>query len=339
MKTLIESAFLRAWYQGASWFYPLLVVLWPLSCLFRVLARWRRFSLESRQAALPVPVVIIGNISVGGTGKTPLLCAIAVRLAKRGMRVGIISRGYGGSYDGKPRHVNPGDDPAVVGDEPLLLSRLTACPVVIGRDRYRAAQYLYAEKRPDVILSDDGLQHYALPRTVEVVVLDGQRGLGNGFCLPAGPLREPPARLREVDFLLVNGTTSRIFRDDQLPVGLTPYCWIEVASGDVLPLDALVSGTSVHAVAGIGNPTRFFDTLRKMGLVVIEHAFSDHHRYALDDLDFSDTLPVVMTEKDAVKCSAFAKDNIYALRVEMTLPEKWIDQLQERIQINFRRNR
>jgi tetraacyldisaccharide 4'-kinase len=337
MKTLIEAGVLRAWYRGAFWFYPLLLVLWPLSCLFQWIARWRRVRLEHRQIALPVPVVVVGNISVGGTGKTPLLCSIAAQLAQRGMRVGIITRGYGGSYDGQPRRVQSGDDPAVVGDEPLLLTRLTGCPVVIARDRFRAACCLAEQENIDVILSDDGLQHYALPRTVEVVVLDGQRGLGNGFCLPAGPLREPPSRLQEVDFVVVNGVTSHLYRDDQWQTKLVPQCWVSVVDGDVFPLENLSRGTTVHAVAGIGNPARFFATLSDMGIDIIEHAFPDHHNFVPEDLHFSDAIPVVMTEKDAVKCSAFAKKNMYALRVQMALSEQWIEQLQTRITNNFRR--
>jgi tetraacyldisaccharide 4'-kinase len=318
----------------------LLVLLWPVSRLFSLVASQRREHLQRVQAMLPVPVVVVGNISVGGTGKTPLLCELAAALSRYEKRIGIISRGYGGSYDGAPRLVKITDNPAVVGDEPLLIARATQCPVVIGHDRLAAARYLVEHATVDMILSDDGLQHYALPRSVEIVVLDGERGLGNGFCLPAGPLREPASRLQEVDFVVVNGVTEAVFQPAQLVTQLVPEYWIAVASGEAaaskpLPLET-VRGR-VHAVAGIGNPARFFNALRSLGLDVIEHPFPDHHHFVFADLDFTDGLPVVMTEKDAVKCSAFAKAKVYALHTQMPLPSQWVSQLLTRIERNFRR--
>jgi tetraacyldisaccharide 4'-kinase len=336
MKTLSEAVE-RAWYHGAVWFWPLLIVLWPLSQLFNWVAVQRRHHLERIQSVLPVPVVVVGNISVGGTGKTPLLCAIAAEFLHRGKRVGVISRGYGGTYDGKPRLVNRNDEPSLVGDEPLLLVRVTGCPVVIGRDRLAAAHFLIEQAPVDIILSDDGLQHYRLPRTVEIAVLDGTRGIGNGFCLPAGPLREPLERLQEVDFVVVNGSTSQTFQSSQLVTHLSPQGWLSVSSGEPVAMETLQKGMRVHAVAGIGNPKRFFDTVRGMGLEVIEHVFPDHHLFTPMDIQFPDHLPVVMTEKDAVKCAGFAPPECFALQVQMQLPAHWVSQLLARIERNFRR--
>lgn len=333
----MNDALQRAWYRGALWFWPFLPVLWPLSLLFCALARYRRSRLQGKSQPLPVPVVVVGNISVGGTGKTPLLCALAQALRQRGRHVGIISRGYGGSHRGAPRRVTAADAAAVVGDEPLLLARTTACPVVIGADRLAAAQRLIAEEKPAVILSDDGLQHYALPRTIEIAVLDGSRGLGNRLCLPAGPLREPPSRLREVDFVVINGNRQQGFRADELSVMLEPQGWLPVGATDLLPLSFLPAGCTVHAVAGIGNPARFFATLRDLGLQIIEHPLPDHHGFRAADLVFNDGLPVVMTEKDAVKCAGIAPGNAYALRVAMPLPDSWVDTLLQRMDEQWRR--
>ncbi len=184
-------------------------------------------------------------------------------------------------------------------------------------------------------MSDDGLQHYALPRTVEIAVLDGARGIGNGFCLPAGPLREPASRLHEVDFVVVNGATSQTFNNAQLVTELIPEYWVNIGNGDVLALEKLPESPRVHAVAGIGNPHRFFQTLRNLGLDIIEHAFPDHHVFSAVDIRFGDNLPIVMTEKDAVKCARFALDHCYALHVKMPLPAQWISQLVARIERNF----
>ncbi len=334
MKTL-NNLIERGWYQRTLWLLPSLIILWPLSQLFSLLAAQRRQHLQRVQAVLPVAVVVVGNISIGGTGKTPLLCELAEALSQRGKRVGIISRGYGGSYDGHPRLVGQSDDVSQVGDEPFLIAQLTRCPVVVAHDRLAAARFLIEHATLDIILSDDGLQHYALPRTVEIAVLDGARGIGNGFCLPAGPLREPASRLHEVDFVVVNGATSQTFNNAQLVTELIPEYWVNIGNGDVLALEKLPESPRVHAVAGIGNPHRFFQTLRNFGLDIIEHAFPDHHVFSAVDIRFGDNLPIVMTEKDAVKCARFALDHCYALHVKMPLPAQWISQLVARIERNF----
>ncbi|MEZ5494556.1 MAG: tetraacyldisaccharide 4'-kinase [Pseudomonadales bacterium] len=327
MKTL--SNFIeRLWYGNAARYWPFIALLLPLSTLFLLVSQFRKKNLLSKKVVLPVPVVVVGNISVGGTGKTPLLCALADALTKRGVLVGIISRGYGGSHSGVPRCVLREDDPREVGDEPLLLKRATDCPVVIGRDRLAAATFLLQQHSVDVILSDDGMQHYALPRDVEIAVLDGQRGVGNGLLLPAGPLRESLSRLRSVDFVVSNGEAAHNKIPTDIAVvalKLLPQCWVSLKTGATLPLHALDKSQPVHAVAGIGNPQRFFSTVRALDFALTEHAFPDHHVFVAEDLSFDDEAFVVMTEKDAVKCASFAKENWYALRVAMTLPEAWVD--------------
>lgn len=329
MKTL--SSFVeRVWYGSATRYWPVIALLLPLSLLFLIVSRVRKKMLLNHQVVLSVPVIVVGNISVGGTGKTPLLCALAAALTKRGVRVGIISRGYGGAHNGVPRCVLQEDDSHEVGDEPLLLKRATDCPVVIGRDRLAAAAFLLQQHSVDVILSDDGMQHYALPRDVEIAVLDGQRGVGNGLLLPAGPLRESVLRLQSVDFVVRNSTVeipqhNTVSGVCSINVKLMPQYWVSAKTGEVLPLGALEKNTVVHAVAGIGNPQRFFSTVRALGFLLTEHAFPDHHVFVEEDLSFDDEAFVVMTEKDAVKCASFAKENWYALRVAMPLPEAWVD--------------
>ncbi len=332
LSNLIE----RAWYGDIARYWPVVFLLWPLSLLFCSIASVRKFFLMRQQEKclekkLSVPLIVIGNISVGGTGKTPLLCALAEALMRRELRVGIISRGYGGSHNSAPCEVLLNDDSRCVGDEPLLLARATGCPVVIGRDRLAAAKFLLSRHAVDVVLSDDGLQHYALPRDIEIAVLDGQRGVGNAFCLPAGPLREPVSRLDAVDFVVLNGTLqapqcNKLSANlNRVELQLSPQCWVNVKTSAVLPLDAFQKEATVHAVAGIGNPARFFSTLKQMRFTVLEHAFSDHHGFSMEDFMFGDDFPVLMTEKDAVKCTPFARESWYALRVAMPLPDAWVD--------------
>jgi tetraacyldisaccharide 4'-kinase len=262
-------------------------------------------------------VVVVGNLSVGGTGKTPLVGWLAARLAERGLHPGVVTRGYGGTLRGE-RLVTPEDDPAVVGDEAVLLARRLALPVAAGRNRAAAAQRL-VDFGCDVIVSDDGLQHTALGRDCEILVIDGERGFGNGRLLPAGPLREPITRLGNVDAVVVNGGGEGVAVPG-VPPGAGPPAFrmrleasraVALAAGPASaslhgaerPL-ASFAGTSVHAVAGIGNPDRFFAMLRAQGMAVRGHALADHARIAAGDILFADAEPVLMTEKDAVKCGA-----------------------------------
>jgi tetraacyldisaccharide 4'-kinase len=288
------------WYEQAAppWW------LLPLSLVYGAAAGSRRFLYAKRlrkSTVMPLPVVVVGNLSVGGTGKTPLVCWLAARLGEAGFKPGVVTRGYGGS-SGSVRLIGSGDDPAVVGDEPILLARRTGVPVAIGRDRPAAAQLL-VNAGCDVVVSDDGLQHYALARDCEIVVIDGDRRFGTGWLLPAGPLREPKARMAFADAIVVNG--GRALLDGALSMRLEARSASSLIGGAVKALDEF-AGCSVHAVAGIGNPERFFNMLRAHGIEVVGHPLPDHARLQPSDISFADERPVLMTEKDAVKCRAIA---------------------------------
>lgn len=262
------------------------------------------------------PVVIVGNISVGGTGKTPLVLWLAGFLREKGLEPGIVSRGYG-VRTAEPRAISAALSAVQAGDEPLLLAQRSGSPVWIGANRVAAAQALLeAHPACDVIVSDDGLQHYALARDVEIAVVDGARGLGNGFLLPAGPLREPPSRLRTVDAVVVHGTRSAPDTPDGLALTLQGSEFHNLLNPGHVAGPGHFKRLRVHAVAGIGNPARFFSHLEALGLEFEAHAFADHHRYTPADLAFADCDAVVMTEKDAVKCAPFAHETHWALRVE-----------------------
>jgi tetraacyldisaccharide 4'-kinase len=297
-------------------------LLEPLAAVFAAVAALRRgaYRLGLLPAAHPgVPVIVIGNISAGGTGKTPLVLWLVQQLQAEGLRAGIVSRGHGARpAPRQPRLVRPGDAAADVGDEALMLARQAECPVCIGTRRLAAARML-VDLGCQVIVADDGLQHLALRRDMEIAVIDGQRLFGNGALLPAGPLRERPRRLATVDAVVVNGAIAGDAA--ALPAGetlhhmvLQPLQFLRLDDAERAAL-APWRGRAVHAVAGIGNPARFFATLRGLGLLPVEHAFPDHHAFRPADLAFDDDLPIVMTEKDAVKCSAFGTDRMWCLRV------------------------
>lgn len=292
----------RRWYSTASspWW------LRPFAMLYGWITRWRRARLTALAPELPVPVIIVGNISVGGTGKTPFTLWLVERLREWGWRPGIISRGYGGEAPQYPYDVVADTDPAFSGDEPALMARRLNVPLVVAPDRVAAARHLLAQNTADILVSDDGLQHYRLTRELEFCVVDGARGLGNGALLPAGPLRESPSRLKEVDAVIVNGGSWTPDGMQPLRMRLELQKAVALQGGRQQALDEWVA-KSVHAVAGIGHPQRFFDQLAALGLQVIPHAFADHHDYTATDLMFSDGHPVLMTEKDAVKCEAFAQ--------------------------------
>ena len=313
--------------------------LWlaPLSFLYGTLMGIRsllyRLGLRHR-VKVGVPVVVVGNLTVGGTGKTPLVAWLSNKLSAVGLRVAIVSRGYGGRARGVTR-VTVHSRASEVGDEPLMLARSAHATVFVGRDRVAAAKQAVAEG-VDIVICDDGLQHLALARHCEMVVIDGQRGFGNGCLLPRGPLRESPRRLRRVNAVIVNGAvTAPNFR---LPSIVThTHFAMNMRPGDARPvrgsgslrsLSSFRSG-GVHAVAAIGNPQRFFDTLRAAGLTIYEHPLPDHHPFKPGDLNFGDDLPILMTEKDAVKCAAFADERCWYVPVTAEFSESEAEKLVE----------
>lgn len=319
----------RLWYQSHPLNGLLWPVLWPLSVLFRLIAGGRRLAYKKnwlKSYAVSAPIVVVGNIVAGGSGKTPLLIGLVERLQQAGYQPGIISRGYGGRSKYWPRHVDKQSDPAEVGDEPVLLARRCGCPIVVAPDRVAAAQTLLRDYACDIVLSDDGLQHYRLQRAIEIVVIDAKRGFGNGFCLPLGPLREPPDRLDSVDFVIQHCSP---WSDLNLSPGselATQYSMklqagavINIIDPDVTRMLSSFAGETVHAVAAIGHPERFFEMLRRTGIDVIAHAFPDHHHFSAEDISFNDEKAVLMTEKDAVKCSEMTTDQHWYVRMQTQL--------------------
>lgn len=317
----------KAWYDGARW--PLL--LWPLEKLFIALSRRRRKAQSLKQWNPPVPLVVVGNINVGGTGKSPLVIALVQWLRDQGYSPGVVSRGYTANPPEYPFSVTVNSTFQEAGDEPLMIVRRTQVPMVIDPDRVRACQHLLKMYNCDIIISDDGLQHYSMGRDIEVVVIDASRGLGNGHCLPVGPLRELPERLQSVDMLVVNGVGGYV-HDKAIKMQLAVTGLISLKDGQWWNA-SILANTTVHAVAGIGNPARFYNTLRQSGLLPIEHSFPDHHLFQLSDITFDDELPVIMTEKDAVKCALLPiKASAYYLQVEAQLPAKFSEQLMQLLQ-------
>jgi len=311
----------RVWYGKArlGW------VLLPLSAVYWLISGCRRLLYASgmlKTHDTSVPVIVVGNITAGGTGKTPTVVWLAGLLSERGYRPGIVSRGYGGSKSKSSMRVDADSDAAVVGDEPVLLARRSKVPVVVDADRVRAVTML-VEDGANIIITDDGLQHYRLGRDYEICVIDGARGLGNRRLLPAGPLREASQRLADVDQLLVNG---RLRDDHDLSVAEQNAIPFELVAAEASRLNGSLTrrierfaGTTVHAVAGIGNPARFFDLLRTVGIQVIEHAYADHAALTKTDLDFGDDFDVFMTEKDAVKLGRSIADKYWYVPVELQM--------------------
>ena len=298
-------------------------LLLPLSWLFCAIVIIRRSLYRSKILAsskLQRPVIVIGNITVGGTGKTPLLIALCELLKERGYNPGVISRGYttntgSGVIDGV-HQVNGKDTAEQVGDEPLLIVQRTHCPVVVGQNRAAAGRYLLDNNPCDIVLSDDGLQHYKLQRDIELAVVDSSRKFGNGFCIPAGPLREPVKRLDSVDIVVTHNTG--VAGDNDAVFELFFENLTNIYTSETRTLEEFKS-SKCHAVAGIGHPRRFFNQLKSSGMDIIEHAFPDHYSYKIDDLAFGDDSPIIMTEKDAVKCRNLGLENIWAIPVTARL--------------------
>jgi tetraacyldisaccharide 4'-kinase len=308
MKRKIISFIETHWWKRSSYRGVLLPVAYQTVIALR---RWCYRTGLKKSRRFPVPVIVVGNITVGGAGKTPFVIWLCDFLRHQGWRPGVVSRGYGGKQNHQPRWVTAESDPAQVGDEAVLIAQHTACPVVIGQQRTQAVQTLLARANCNVVLSDDGLQHYALARDLEIVIIDGARRFGNEACLPFGPLREPLSRLKTVDFLVANGTPM----PGEYSFHLHPGPIYNLLRPEHLWGTTQATQRRVHAIAGIGHPERFFNTLRQLGFTVIEHVFPDHYVYRAQDLQFPDAIPIIMTEKDAVKCRTFAEQRFWCLPV------------------------
>lgn len=315
------------WLQDA-WYDEMYIssALMPLSMFYDDYMRFRLFLYNKgllTKIKFPVPVIIVGNITVGGTGKTPLILWLARFLRQEGYKPGIISRGYGGNSDSWPQWVDQHSDPEQVGDEAVLMAKHSDCPIAVGPERVKAAQMLLDKADCDVILSDDGLQHYALDRDIEIAVVDGERRFGNGYTLPCGPLREPISRLGSVDFVVVNGVPSEEHEFSMQILGDTA---VNLVTKEEKLLNEFKT-SSCHALAGIGNPKRFFDLLESEGISFEKHAFPDHHLFSAEDILFEDDKQILMTEKDAVKCLGFASDKHWYVPVKAQPQQQFIDKL------------
>lgn len=312
----------RYWFEGpVPWHARLLSKVYGGAIALRM----RLFDLHLlRRARIDRPVIVVGNLVAGGSGKTPLAIVLVERLRAAGFNPGVATRGYGRDDAGTPRWVDADTDPALGGDEPVLIAYRTGTKVRADANRVAAARAL-VEAGCDIVVCDDGLQHYRLRRDIEIEVIDGRRRYGNGQLLPAGPLREPAERGERVDFRVLNvGSGAAEAGFGEWPMRLVADHALPLVGGRPVPLSAL-AGKRVHAVAGIGDPERFFDMLRGHGIAVVPHAFGDHHRYNAGDLRFGSDLPVLMTEKDAVKCQAFATDRHYSVPIRAELPEAfWV---------------
>ncbi|KUJ75050.1 tetraacyldisaccharide 4'-kinase [Thiomicrospira sp. XS5] len=310
-------------------------LLWPLSQLTCGVAAYRlsRFVRKPPIRRSRAQVIVVGNIVVGGTGKTPFIQWLGRELKAHGIRYGIVSRGYGGQSRHWPQWVTEHSDPAMVGDEPVLLAHSLQCPIAVSPNRPEAIALLESKHELDVIISDDGLQHFAMARDIEIVLMDAQRLLGNGLCLPAGPLREPKKRLGLVDYVVWNGgDAAELQADTSTVMELVPHQFRLVAKPEMtLPLQAF-KGDRVNAVAGIGSPERFFNTLANLGIQADTQGFDDHHAFQPDDFaSFESSKPLLMTEKDAVKCRAFAQANWWYLELRPKCPDDFTHRLFQRL--------
>lgn len=323
-----ETFWLSAWYEGRWWLW----LLWPLSLLFRAIAATRRRMLSRCAEPLPVAVIVVGNITLGGTGKTPLIIALVQYLKQLGLKPGVLSRGYGGLAPDYPYSVTPESAVEHSGDEPLLIATEGHCPVVVGPDRVASAHQLVERYGCNILLSDDGMQHYKLSRQWEICTIDGSRGLGNGLCLPAGPLREPGRRLNSVDAILINGPLKSPLPGQHsacFTFRLEPAFWCNLLTGQRFSLlefrqwlsqNIEQPGGEIAAVTGIGNPERFFHTLRDCGLKINGKSFADHHPFSAEDLAYANDKLLLMTAKDAIKCHSFAKPGWWYLGIEAEVP-------------------
>ncbi len=320
----------HVWYSDSRGRFLLI----PLSAFYCAANAYQRQTqlkaLSQNPPNIKVPIIVVGNITVGGTGKTPVTVHIVNLLKRSGYKPAVITRGYGGKAQTWPQKVTPDSDAEMVGDEAVLMATSTGVAVYAGANRLESIQQLLAETECDVIVSDDGLQHYKMPRDIQIAVIDGERGFGNGYCIPAGPLREKINRLDECHLLVLNGqakTENERLKRAQL-MSLSGDNLINLATAEERPLKDL-SGKTVQAVTGIGNPKRFYSTLENTGLIVKQHSFPDHFAFSKNDLSFENDSTVIMTEKDAVKCKGLigAQSNYWYLPVSAVLPKDFDDKL------------
>lgn len=316
---------MKFWYQPLKWWAW---ALYPFSLLLSIISKVRRYFLQKsalKSNKIDLPVIIVGNISVGGNGKTPFVIWLCELLIKEGYKPGIISRGYGGKSDTYPLLINSETLGSSAGDEPVMLFKRLAIPIVVDPKRVNAANYINEHCDVDIIVTDDGLQHYALPRDIEIAVVDGKRRFGNQKLMPMGPLREPLSRLKEVDFIINNGETFT----NEVTMLLQPQACKPVDSREA----RLPKLSKVNACAAIGYPQRFFDTLEAQNYQLVKQvSFADHHAFNKTDFaQFDNNLPLLMTEKDAVKCLSFALPNWWYLPIEAKLPETFQHQLLQKI--------
>ncbi len=322
MRKLFSHWLNKIWYEDvyiATWFTA-------VNMLFVDAVRFRKFLYRLgifQQTKLPVPVIIIGNLTVGGTGKTPVVLSIAQYLQQQGYNIGIISRGYGGNSNKEARLVTANSSTQQVGDEAIMLYKNLKCPIAVSSQRVQAAELILNTHACEILLSDDGLQHYALQRDIEILVIDGERRFGNGYCLPFGPLREPAERTQTVDFILLNGGT---IEDQEIPLTTHINTAVNLKTAATKPLTELTA-QPYHALAGIGNPNKFFQALAAYAPAYKNHIFPDHHKFTNTDINFNDLKPILMTEKDAVKCSAFATEQHWFVPLKTELPEHFFQQL------------
>jgi len=304
-------------------------LLLPVSGIFYFLSTLRKFLYQVGLLTVrhfDVPVIVVGNITVGGSGKTPIVIALVDHFKQQGKKVGVVSRGYKGSHQQGSLLVDKNTHASKSGDEPLLIATQTQAVVMVNKDRAQAVKDLISNHKVDLVISDDGLQHYAMDRDVEIAVIDGKRRFGNGLFLPAGPLRESVSRLKSVDFVINNGALHA----GEISSELVPKVFINVGTGKEKSLNFFKDKTC-HGIAGIGYPQRFFDSLNALGVHVLPHVFADHYIYSKKDLEFTDGHPILMTAKDCVKCKEFATDRMWYLQVEADLSDDFLKQLSSKL--------
>lgn len=333
LKNNFRESVEKRWYGRPG----LLKILSPLERLFKTMAEKRRVSHTQQSVKVSAPVIVVGNISVGGTGKTPVLVALVKLLQKSGYKPGVVSRGYGRKSQKPCLLVTSHVVAQECGDEPALIFQQTGCSVVVDEDRVKAAEFLLNTQACDIILTDDGLQHYRLQRDLEIAVVDGGRLFGNEHLLPVGPLREPVSRLNSVNWVLVNipanidDTKTLDIEAEQHQVYIQPVSISNVKSGRRLPIGHLREMEDLHAIVGLGNPEKFFATLDALSLTYTKHVFPDHHDYTEEEFEQFAAKNVIMTDKDAVKCDGFASETMYSLNVELALPHEFSESFLKKV--------